>query len=329
MVTENFIERLSYNDPNKWTWEENVKEFTDPKFASFGNLLKMFPGQMIAVVGSSEAGKSTFLLQFFAHQAKTNDRHYLICGPEKDMIENARDIRDMVGKGHEGFIIQHFDFFESSKGLMNKDVLIHSFREIIQDRKNDGFPVTDILIDPMNSIFNEKDEMLGYNERIPFLVAYKEIAKEYGVTAWFTDHSKTRTRFQGKYNELNDPEDFVSGREIHNKVDAFIVVDRVTKTHEEVIAGESKTSIELTNIVKIQNLKTKYSKHYRRGIMYGTFNVNTSRYQFGDEPAWSEYDKRYVMHGNFVTPLEIFDKKLASQENNLQIAKESNTEPPF
>lgn len=319
------------NGSNKsdWNWSEDAIKFINPGFAGLGDILKFFEGQLIAVLGSSMAGKSTFLFQLFLHQAKVNNRKYLIYSPEKDVDENARELRRMAG-GYEEFIQDHFVFIEPKNGIVDFEELLEAYQEILSTGE-----VTDVLIDPMNSLFNENLEMLSYSERIPLMVRFKEMAKKYKQTFWFTEHAKTRQKYQGEWVGGTEAEDFVSGREIHNKVDAFITLSRVFKKIEQT---EVDTGVKLdakripTNIVEIGNIKTKYATKYKTGSIVACYNPITNRYQFGDQVEWSEFDRRYIMRGNPVTPLAIFDEKVSQEfahnEKNVKLY-ENNGEDPF
>lgn len=326
------VDELSYNTLEKYNWDKKAIEFKNPEFGSLGDIIKFFPGQLVAWLGAPKEGKTTLLFQLLLYMAKKFDRKAIICSSEHDMMYNAQVLNDMA-KGAKQLITTNFVFIEPKTGVMTTQMLLDKIDEIIYDRKNDNMDITDIVIDPMNSVFNDDERMLGYTERLPLFRKFKKAAQSYGVTWHFTEHAKTKNRFQGKYLKLGDPDDYVSGREILSAVDAFMTVNRLRVEKQVSNLDETQETISVkTNVAEVCNLGSKYQQGYKEGYIRIAFNPITQRYQFGDYPEWSEFDRRYIMRGNPVTPLSIFDKdadKFASVKNNTEIAEESNTEDPF
>jgi hypothetical protein len=327
------IEELSYNNIKDYKWEEPDIEFLNPEFGSIGDIIKTFPGQLVGVLGASKEGKTTVLLQMLLYMAKRFNRRIVVFSPEHELMYHAKELNRSAGNKAKELIMQNFVFIQPKNGLMTTEMLLDKIDELQNNQKLDGVPITDIVVDPMNSLFNEENKMLGYSERIPLLVAFKKAAQLYGCTWWFTEHAKGKKVYQGKYLKMTEPEDYVYGREIHNKVDAFLTVNRI-RIEKELPGLDGATEIKSikTNVAEISNLGSKYQNAYKESTVLAAYNPQTSRFTFGDSAEYSAFDRRYIMRGNPVTPLSIFDKKtikLASQENNLQIAKESNTEPPF
>ena len=181
--------------------------------------------------------------------------------------------------------------------------MISHLQRKIEDAKGLGAPFTDIVIDPMNSLFSDNEKAIEFKDSIPLLTEFKNLARHTKTSVWVTEHAKTRTRFAGKFHGFEEPEDFMNGRMIHNKVDSFLTVSRV-------VQDEDNEKIK-TNQVKVCQLKAKYSQMHKEGQEMFIFNPETWRYEFGRLIVWDSPGAKFVIPKTALTsiPLDIFNEK--------------------